>query len=146
MGWSRGHAPLDWNRVRWLWERRRDERGWGFHGKEREKEVDGREDKYFLGLMHLFRKASTPFLQALVNCRMPARVSPSDPVPPSSRLAVVQDAFRAEETALALPPRTHRLCTRRVPDSPRFLRYVSEARLSPSELIEFQCGQGKPRG
>ena len=33
---------------------------------ERRKDVDGREDKYFLGLMHLFRKASAPFPQALV--------------------------------------------------------------------------------
>jgi hypothetical protein len=49
--------------------------GWGFTGRERGNEVDGREDKYFLGLMHLFEK-QVPHFCKRSSIVEPGHVSP----------------------------------------------------------------------
>lgn len=100
----------------WMWMPRK--------GKE-DGEVDGREDKYFLGLMHLFEKQAPHFHKRPTN-NIPtaARGSPRLALP-SLASAVTVAVFRVEMTACQAEARPTLVVPQRVP---RFFLYVSEAR------------------
>lgn len=100
----------------WMWMSRK--------GKE-DGEVDGREDKYFLGLMHLFEKQAPHFYKRPTN-NIPtaARGSPRLALL-SLASAVAVAVFRVEMSACQVEARPTLVVPQRVP---RFFLYVSEAR------------------